>query len=137
MISTFDLLLMGSLVSAGGLLFLRQAKWPQLLGRWLNWRPAQPSGSTREHRDHLERSVTTAGARWLTMGLLTLFLAYTHGGEAGYLFGPWSDVLFHVTFVSTCWAATASRLKRTAGPPDLRPISTASLPETRLAQTSD
>lgn len=136
MISTFDLLLMGSLVSAGGLAFLRQAKRPHLRRRWLN-RQTLPSGSTAKHRDSMERAVTTAGVRWLTMGALTLLLAYTHGGEAGYLFGLWTDVLFHVTFVSSCWAATTYRLTRTAGQPERRPISTTALPETRLAPSSD
>lgn len=86
MISTFDLALLGSLVSAGGLLFLRQGK-----------------------------SAATAGSRWLTVGALTLLLAYAHGEEEGYLLGPWSDLMFHVVFVSTCWVATSFRVRQTAG----------------------
>jgi hypothetical protein len=137
MVSTFDLTLLGSLVSVGGVAFLRQAKWPHLGWTWLSGRQAHPSGSIPENRDDLERAVTTTGARWLTMGALTLFLAYAHGGEEGYLFGPWTDVMFHVAFVSSCWAATAYRITRTAGQPNHRPSSTASLPETSLAQTTD
>lgn len=89
MISTFDLTLLGSLVSAGGLVFLRQGK-----------------------------SAAIAGARWLTVGALTLFLAYAHGADDGYLFGPWSDVMFHVVFVSACWGATSFRMKQAAERPE-------------------
>lgn len=63
-------------------------------------------------------SATTAGARWLTVGALTLFIAYAHGEEEGYLFGPWSDVMFHVVFVSTCWVATSYRIRQAAGQPE-------------------
>jgi hypothetical protein len=91
MISTFDLTLLGSLVSAGGLMFLRHGK-----------------------RQQHARSTALAAARWLTVGVLTLFIAYVHGAEEGYLFGPWSDVMFHVVFVSTCWATTAFRMKQAA-----------------------
>jgi len=115
MISTFDLTLLGSLVSAGGLLFLRHGKWPHVgIGR--------PSDSQRqielsvEGRKTHARSSELAGARWLTVGLLTLFIGYVHGADTGYyLFGPWSDVLFHVVFVSTCWATTVFRIRQTAG----------------------
>lgn len=120
MISTFDLILLGSLVSVGGLVFLQQAKWPHLGWRWLSRRQSTHSGSTPESRARLERSTTTAGARWLTLGALTLFLAYAHGAEEGYLFGPWSDVTFHVIFVSTCWGMTAFRMKQAAYRPDER-----------------
>ena len=144
MISTFDLTLMGSLVSAGGLVFLQQAKRPHLghLGwKWLNGRPSHHSGSTSESRNRLERSVTIAGTRWLTLGALTLFLAYVHGAEEGYLFGPWSDVIFHVTFVAGCWAMTAFRIKQSAEQPTGQandsPIATVSLPDTRLSPTND
>src|SRR5512143_652402 len=89
MISTFDLTLLGSLVSAGGLVFLRQGK-----------------------------SAAIAGARWLTVGALTLFLAYAHGANDGYLFGPWSDVMFHVVFVSACWGATSFRMIQAAERPE-------------------
>ena len=113
MISTFDLTLLGSLVSAGGLMFLRHGKW-----LYLNWfslgigkRPFEVSAESR--RQHA-RSTALAAARWLTVGVLTLFIAYVHGAEKGYLFGPWSDVMFHVVFVSTCWATTAFRMKQAA-----------------------
>lgn len=73
-------------MSAGGLMFLRQGT-----------------------------SATTAGARWLTVGAPPLLLAYAHGEEEGYLFGPWRDVMFHVVFVSTCWVATSYRIRQAAG----------------------
>ena len=109
MISTFDLTLLGSLVSAGGLVFLRHGKWPHFGSRWLRGRtlPAVMTGESR----------AVAGARWLTLGALTLFLAYFHGAGEGYLFGPWSDVMFHVVFVSTCWGMTAFRIKQAAYQP--------------------
>ena len=113
MISTFDLTLLGSLVSAGGLVFLRQREWPHL--RLHRFRiQKQLVDLTAETRDHLERSTTLAGARWLTVGALTLFIAYLHGSEEGYLFGPWADVLFHLVFVSSCWATTAFRIHQAA-----------------------
>jgi hypothetical protein len=113
MISTFDLTLLGSMVSAGGLAFLRQGKWPYL-------DVARLGGGTRvadltaESRQHQERSTALAGARWLTVGALTLFVAYAHGGEDGYLFSPWGDVMFHVFFVASCWSFTAFRINQTA-----------------------
>ena len=92
MISTFDLMLLGSLVSAGGLLFLRHGK-----RSYLNWsslgmakRPCELSAESRQQH---ARSTALAAARWLTVGVLTLFIAYVHGAEEGYLFGPWSDVM--------------------------------------------
>lgn len=113
MISTYDLTLLGSLVTAGGLAFLRQGKWPHLNVPWR-------SGSKRtielsaEHRDEHARSTALAGARWLTVGALTLFIAYVHGAKEGYLFGPWTDVMFHLLFVSTCWATTVYRINQLA-----------------------
>lgn len=114
MISTFDLTLLGSLVSAGGLVFLRQGKWPYF--GWSRLKRQQPADMelTPESRDRHERSSAMTGTRWLTVGVLTLFLAYTHGAEEGYLFGPWSDVMFHVIFVASCWGMTAFRMKQTA-----------------------
>lgn len=113
MISTFDLTLLGSLVSAGGLAFLRQGKWPHLgldrLG--ISKRTIELSAECREHH---ARATALAGTRWLTVGGLTLFIAYVHGAEEGYLFGPWSDVLFHLLFVTTCWAATSYRMNQAA-----------------------
>lgn len=109
MISTFDLTLLGSLVSAGGLVFLRQGKWPHLDLRFS--RSIIPSAECREQH---ERSTALAGARWLTVGALTLFIAYIHGAEDGYLFGPWADVMFHLVFVSSCWATTVYRINQTA-----------------------
>ncbi len=121
MISSFDLILLGSLVSAGGLAFLFLAKWPHLGPTWFNGRrPDHQSPSARDYDKQLEHSVTTTGARWLTVGALTLLLAYSHGAEEGYLFGPWSDVLFHIIFFSSCWAATAFRIRRAAGQPTSR-----------------
>jgi hypothetical protein len=113
MISTFDLTLLGSLVSVGGLLFLRHGKWPYLgLHGLATGKP--PSKFSAESREHHARSTALAAARWLTVGALTLFFAYAQGADEGYLFGPWSDVMFHVIFVSACWTATAFRMNRAA-----------------------
>jgi hypothetical protein len=113
MISTFDLTLLGSLVSVGGLAFLRQGKWPYLdLHRIaLQKRLVELTGETLEHH---ERSTALAAARWLTVGGLTLFIAYMHGSEESYLFSPWTDVLFHLVFVSSCWITTAFRINQAA-----------------------
>jgi hypothetical protein len=111
MISTFDLTLLGSLVSAGGLVLLRQGKWPYLDFRWLT-RGKRAIALSPETREQQARSSALAGARWLTVGTLTLFIAYAHGGKDGYLFGPWADVMFHLAFVSTCWATTVYRINQ-------------------------
>jgi hypothetical protein len=112
MISTFDLTLLGSLVSAGGLAFLTQGKWPHLSSsRRASRRTIELPAECREHH---ARAAALAAARWLTVGSLTLFIGYVHGADEGYLFGPWGDVLFHLIFVSTCWAATAYRMHQAA-----------------------
>ena len=129
MISTFDLTLLGSLVTVGGLALLQHRKWPYLSAGRLPSR--ETAGMTPESRDNYERSAAIAATRWLTAGAVTLFLAYTHGAEEGYLFGPWSDVLFHVVFVSASWAMTAYRLIQMAGP------TTLSLPDNSLCRTGD
>jgi hypothetical protein len=113
MISTFDLTLLGSMVSIGGLAFLRQGKWPYMnLSRFTGAKPA--AALSAERLDRHERSTALAGVRWLTVGALTLFIAYAHGAEEGYLFGAWSDVMFHLVFVSACWTTTAYRINQTA-----------------------
>jgi hypothetical protein len=141
MLSTFDLTLLGSLVSAGGLAFLGQAKWPHHGWRGFHERQSANRESNSESRERLKRSTTIAGARWLTVGALTLFVAHTHGAEEGYLFGPWGDVLFHVIFVSTSWRTTAIRMKQKAerqtGETNDSPISTLSLPGTSPSRISD
>ena len=113
MISTFDLTLLGSLVSAGGLVFLRQGKWPHLSVHSLGI-SKESIALSAEGREQYVRATALAGARWLTVGALTLFIAYLHGAEEAYLFGPWTDVIFHVVFVSTCWVTTACRMKQAA-----------------------
>ncbi|HEU4683050.1 MAG TPA: hypothetical protein VFS39_00930 [Nitrospira sp.] len=119
MISSFDLTLLGSLVTAGGLAFLGQGKRP--------WAGRSPSELTADpltlgdRRQRFERTTSVTGARWLTVGALTLFAAYAHGAEEGYLFGPWSDVMFHLVFVSSAWGMTAFRIKQTAGRSEQRP----------------
>jgi hypothetical protein len=140
MISTFDLTLLGSLVTVGGLLFLLQAKWPHLRWKRLHGRRYPDPIPAPESLDRLGRSAAVAGARWLTVGALTLFVAYTRGAEEGYLFGPWGDVMFHVIFLSSCWAATVFRINQAAERPTCqthdRPISTVSLTETNPSHTS-
>lgn len=141
MLSTFDLTLFGSLVSVGGLVFLRQAKWSHLGWRESNELQSADRGPTSGSRDRLLRSTAIAGTRWLTVGVLTLFVAYAHGAEEGHLFGPWGDVLFHVIFVSTCWGATACRMKqaaeRSTGRTNDSPTSALSLSDTSPSQTTN
>jgi hypothetical protein len=113
LISTFDLTLLGSFVSAGGILFLCRGKRPQFGSRSLT--AERSMILSEEGREQHERATMLEAARWLTVGALTLFVGFLHGAEDGYLFGPWSDVMFHVVFVSTCWATAALRInKRTA-----------------------
>lgn len=132
MISTFDLTLLGTLVSAGGIVFLRLGKWPHLGSRWLPGHEVKDFRLTSESRENHERSTAIAGTRWLTVGALTFFVAYAHGAEEGYFFGPWSDVMFHVIFVAACWGMTAIRIKQAA-----ERSTTMSLPATSTCRTSD
>ncbi|HKT36026.1 MAG TPA: hypothetical protein VJR03_14455 [Nitrospira sp.] len=112
MISTFDLTLLGTLVCAGGLMFLRLGKWPFLRVPSLGiGRQRDVSAESRNHHTH---SAALAAARWLTVGVLTLFVAYAHGADEGFLFDPWTDVAFHLIFVSACWTMTAYRMKQAA-----------------------
>ena len=111
MLSTFDLTLLGSLVVAGGLVLLRQGKWLDTDFRGLS-SSKRRLVLTAEHEDLKQRSTALAGTRWLTVGALTLFIAFAHGEKEGYLFGPWTDVLFHVVFVSSCWAMTVYRINQ-------------------------
>jgi hypothetical protein len=110
LISTFDLTLLGGFVSAGGILFLCRGKRPQFRARWLS--AERPIIMSEESREQHERSTLLEAIRWLTVGALTLFVGLLHGAEEGYLFGPWSDVMFHVVFVSTCWTTAALRINR-------------------------
>ncbi|HEX2056448.1 MAG TPA: hypothetical protein VHF07_08135, partial [Nitrospiraceae bacterium] len=110
MISTFDLILLGSLISLGGLMFLLRAYWPQSIST-----PSAPSSAviTTSNMEGLEirrRAEATAGVRWLTVGALALFLGATRGSDAGYLFDFWSDLAFHTALLSGCWAATSFRI---------------------------
>ena len=101
------------MVSAGGVLFLRQGKGPYLGFDRLR-SGMRAAELTMENREHRARSAALAGTRWLTVGALTLFIAYVHGAKEGDLFGPWTDVMFHVIFVSTCWATTVFRINQAA-----------------------
>jgi hypothetical protein len=111
MLSTYDLTLLGSLVAAGGIAFLRQGKWPHLIPHCVD-DPTRMIDLPAESREQHARSTALAGARWLTVGALTLFIGYVHGAKEGYLFGPWTDVMFHLVFVSTCWAMTVYRINQ-------------------------
>ena len=104
MISAFDLILLGGLVSLGGLIFLYRAY------------RCQPTGST-EVTAPRQRAEAMAGVRWLTVGALALFIGYTRGSDSGYLFDFWSDLAFHTALLSGCWAATVFRIKRAGGTP--------------------
>jgi hypothetical protein len=114
MISTFDLILLGGLVSVGGAALLGQGKRAHMdAGRLTGQKPAAELTVKGVEEGHA-RLTALAGARWLTVGALTLFIAYAHGAEEGYLFGPWTDVMFHLVFVSTCWITTLYRINQTA-----------------------
>ncbi len=110
MISTYDLVLLGSLISLGGVGFLFRGYRSSSIA----WRRGGDSNgkSSEDRQDNRGRAESVAGVRWLTVGALTLFIGYTRGAESGYLFGPWTDILFHVGLLSVCWAATVSRLQK-------------------------
>lgn len=115
MISTFDLILIGSLISLGGLIFLFRAYRLRPTGSSEISTPldGRSQGLPTIH----QRAEAMAGVRWLTIGGLALFVGYTRGSSSGYLFDFWSDLLFHTTLLSGCWAAAAFRIKRTGGTP--------------------
>ena len=104
MISAFDLILLGGLVSLGGLIFLYRAY------------RCQPTGSS-EVTAPRQRAEAMAGVRWLTVGALALFVGYTRGSDSGYLFDFWSDLAFHTALLSGCWAATVFRINRAGAKP--------------------
>jgi hypothetical protein len=80
MISTFDLFLLGSLISLGGLVFLLRAYRPQSTGSPLDIVfSVMRSRDTGLNETRL-KAEAMAGVRWLTVGALALFLGYT--GEA-------------------------------------------------------
>lgn len=145
MLSTFDLILLGTLVSVGGLAFLHRRERAPIDWKWLNARSSPHLEVSPEDRDKLDRAATLAGTRWLTVGVLTFLLGYTQGADEGYLLGPWSDVLFHVIFVAGCWAMTAYGIGRKVDAATGRakdrtnasPISTASLHDSPPLRTSD
>jgi hypothetical protein len=111
-VSGFDLVVLGVLVSVGGGLFLA--------GRYRRG-PARSEAAPAAAKDSdpiavrdgiIRHAEVMAGVRWLTIGLLALFLGATRGGESAYLVGFWSDILLHVAVLSLCWLATLVRVKR-------------------------
>jgi hypothetical protein len=112
MISTFDLILLGSLISLGGLVFLFRAYRSQSLGSPIQMASTAMKSSGDGFHEARHRAETMAGVRWLTVGALALFIGYTRGADSGYLFDFWSDLAFHTALLSGCWAATVFRIKR-------------------------
>lgn len=124
MISTFDLSLMGGLISFGGLLFfLLGTRRRAAAGLGASVKGMRESESLHDSR---QRAEFLAGMRWLTVGALVLFVGLTRGTAAGYLFDLWTDIAFHVGILSACWAATAYRVKHVGGRP--APRSSSPLP---------
>ena len=115
MISAFDLILLGSLVSLGGLLFLFRTYRSRSTGSPLHIVSTAMQGSAGNLHERRERAETMAGVRWLTVGALALFVGYTRGSDSGYLFDFWSDLAFHTALLSGCWAATVFRINRASG----------------------
>jgi hypothetical protein len=112
MISAFDLFLLGTLVSLGGLMFLFRAYRSQSTRLPIQIAAnAIKTGADGLHEIR-QRAETMAGVRWLTVGALALFVGYTRGSDSGYLFDLWSDLAFHTALLSCCWAATVFRIKR-------------------------
>ena len=126
MINTFDLILIGSLISLGGLIFLFRAYRLRPTGTPPEIPTAVMKSRTPGLAETHQRAEAMAGVRWLTIGALTLFIGYTRGCNSGYLFDFWSDLLFHTALLSGCWAATVFRIKRVRGTP--RAGTTASAP---------
>lgn len=122
MMSMFDLILLGSLISLGGIGFLIRGYWRPSIGAQRETASVGRSGADEGLDTDQQRAETMAGVRWLTVGALALFIGYTRGAESGYLFNLWTDVFFHVGLLSVCWAATAVRLKRASFKTTVRPV---------------
>lgn len=106
-VSGFHLLVLGVLVSLGGLLLLAKRRW----------RPA-PAGdgalcgrSTALREETIRHSEAMAGTRWLTIGGLALAIGLARGGETSYFVGFWEDIFLHVGVLSISWVATVARAK--------------------------
>jgi hypothetical protein len=121
MISTFDLILLGGLVSLGGLTFLFRAYRPRSAASPAGIASAVMGTRSTGRNESRHRAEAMAGVRWLTIGALALFVGYTRGSDSGYLFDFWGDLMFHTALLSGCWAATAFRINRTDRVQTLRP----------------
>jgi len=115
MISAFDLILLGSLVSLGGFMFLFRTYRSRSTGSPLHIASTGMQNSAGDLHERRQRAETMAGVRWLTVGALALFVGYTRGSDSGYLFDFWSDLAFHTALLSGCWAATVFRINRASG----------------------
>lgn len=114
MMSTYDLLLLGCLISLGGIGFLFRGYRQCLITSRCIISAGMQNRTEEIHADH-RSAETMAGVRWLTVGALILFIGSTRGADSGYIFGLWTDVLFHVGLLSICWFATLYRLKNVPG----------------------
>jgi hypothetical protein len=114
MISTYDLALLGCLISLGGIGFLFRGYRRHSITSRRAILTGMQNGTEEIHADQ-RRVEITAGVRWLTVGALILFIGSTRGAESGYIFGLWTDVPFHVGLLSVCWFATLYRLKNVPG----------------------
>jgi hypothetical protein len=128
MISTFDLILLGGLISLGGLVFLFRAYRPQSVGSPAGIVSARMGNSSIGRNETRQRAEAMAGVRWLTIGALALFVGYTRGSDSGYLFDFWGDLMFHTALLSGCWAATAFRINRTEKKRTFEPARASNLP---------
>ena len=135
MISTFDLFLLGGLISLGGLAFLLRAYRPQSTGSQLDIVFAVMRSRDTGLNETRQRAEAMAGVRWLTVGVLALFMGYTRGSDSGYLFDFWADLMFHTALLSGCWAATAFRINRnrTGEAPALRPAAAIDSPPSQIS----
>ncbi len=108
-ISAFDLFVLGTLVSLGGMLFLARAYWRASLPEGAADPMLAGHNPVRLRNEILQHSHTKAAVRWLTIGAIAFILGATRGSETGYLFGPWSDIFAHAAVLSLSWVVTASR----------------------------
>jgi hypothetical protein len=115
MISTFDLILLGGLISIGGIGFLVRAHRRPPIGSRFEAATDQTGNTKAKRNEDRVRAEAMAGVRWLTVGALALLIGSTRGADSGYLFDLWADVAFHTVLLSGCWAATAVRIQRVGG----------------------
>jgi hypothetical protein len=99
----FDFLLLGILTLAGGVVLI-------VKGRRRSSRRNPPFARQQVVR----HAHNTAGARWLTVGVVAFILAFTRGRDTMFLVEHWENVLMPLTVLTVAWVITSAKADRAA-----------------------